>query len=597
VHRIVPGLERARSQRGRKAKVLAVAEALKTVAESGDDEDLATAARLVGGTLLSSEGNATLGVGYALLMQAVSDAYGLSAAELQTCARAAGDLGDGLGALLSRAQHDARPGLQLSELRDLAVALSETTDRATKASLLKNAYSLTRPEQAVYLTKAVLGELRIGVRDGILEEAIGVAFGEDAKAVSEAATLCPDPGELAKLAHHHELSSATFTVGSRVAFMLASPIETVKTPLDPERTVWEEKLDGVRVQVHVRAGKTRLFARGGGDVTSAFPEVAGAFVSVTHDVVLDGELLAVASDLSPRPFQALQGRLNRKDPSADLLASTKVALFAFDMLYDEHPLLSRPLMERRLALEAFFRRAPLAPHAQPTTVHPFDPARPLDEQIDAAYAEARSRGHEGIVVKDMSAPYEAGKRGSAWRKVKRAVATLDVVITGAEQGHGKRAHVLSDYTFAVWDRDREPHSLVDIGKAYSGLTDAEIARMTTELRELATGTSRGVLLIPPRYVLEVAFDGIQPSNRHSSGLALRFPRIVRLRTDKGPGDADTLATARALWTAEVASGHREDATEPKNDARAPSRGRRKREKAPSAQLSLFGEAKTPSGEK
>jgi DNA ligase-1 len=594
VHRIVPALERARSQRGRKAKVLAIAEALKTVAESGEDEDLATAARFVGGNLLGGEGNATIGVGYALVMQALCDTYKLSPAELQSRARAAGDLGDGLGELLLRAPQEPRVGLRIAELRDLAKALAATTDRTTKASLLKEAYSLARPDQAVFLTKALLGELRIGVRDGILEEAIGAAFGEDPKAVAEAATLCPDQGELAKLAHHHELSCATFTVGTRIAFMLASPIETVKAPLDPAKTVWEDKLDGIRVQVHVQAGtKTTLFARGGGDVTAAFPEIAGAFQPIDEDIVLDGELLAVAPDLSPRPFQALQARLNRKDPSAELVATTPVALFAFDMLYARESLLARPLAERRASLEAFFRSAALAPHAQATTERAFDPARPLEEQIDAAYAEARGRGHEGIVVKDSAAPYEAGKRGSAWRKVKRAVATLDVVITGAEQGHGKRAHVLSDYTFAVWDREREPHALVDIGKAYSGLTDAEIATMTTQLRELTTGTKGGVLLIPPRYVLEVAFDGIQPSSRHTSGLALRFPRIVRIRDDKLPEDADTLATARALWNAQVASGHREESSEKPAAARAPARGRPKREKPSSApaQLSLFGDGK------
>jgi DNA ligase-1 len=162
------------------------------------------------------------------------------------------------------------------------------------------------------------------------------------------------------------------------------------------------------------------------------------------------------------------------------------------------------------------------------------------------------------MLKRVDAPYEAGVRGSGWRKVKRALATLDVVITRAEHGHGKRAGVLSDYTFAVWSGP----ALVEIGKAYSGLTDAEIAAMTVRLQGLATGTDGRFLRVRPEVVLEVAFDGLQPSKRHDSGFALRFPRIVRIRDDKAAADADRLETVRALFDAQVRSGHREHADSP-----------------------------------
>jgi len=560
MHRLTPALEEARGSRSRKVKVRAIAGALRAIADDGDDDDLATAARLVAGGILPTRDGAVLGVGWALVAAAACEALGIAAGDLRSRAASLGDVGDAVGELAAAAPDaTTRVGLTIADVRELARALAATTDRAAKATLLQNAYALARPDQAKYLTKALLGELRIGVREGTVEDAIAAAFERDPKAVHEAAVVTPDAGDLALLARHDELSSAAFVVGSPIAFMLASPIEVVKAPIDVGRTAWEDKLDGIRVQAHAKPGVVRLFARGGGDVTAVFPEVARALGRVSRPVVLDGELLAVTPDLGPRPFQALQARLNRVAPDDALLAATPVGLFAFDMLYDGESILTLPWTDRRARLDAFFAEAALAPVAQGTVTRRLDDARPLDEQVDAAYAEARARGHEGIVLKACDAPYEAGRRGSAWRKVKRALATLDVVITRAERGHGKRAQVLSDYTFAVWNEDAGERTLVDIGKAYSGLTDVEIAELTKELEARTLERRGGQLFVAPSIVLEVGFDGIQSSTRHASGFALRFPRIVRIRTDKRPDEADTLATARALFEAQLASGHREDA--------------------------------------
>jgi DNA ligase 1 len=596
MHRLVPALETARLHRGRKAKVAALAEALVRVAADGDDEDLATAVRVVAGQALPlADGRAT-GVGFALLMAAASAAYGLVATDVRTRSRALGDMGDAVGELaVTAGSASDRPGLSLSEVAHLTTALAATTDRTAKESMLAEAFARARPDQAKYLTKLLLGELRIGVREGVLEEAIAAAFARAPEEVHAAAALCSDPGDLAVLARHDELGSATLVVGRPVAFMLASPVETVKAEVDLARTAWEDKLDGIRVQAHVKAGVVRLFARGGGDVSLAFPEVVAALARASRDVILDGELLAIAvgeGDGEPpraRPFQALQARLGRKDPSPDLLAQTPVALFAFDMLFDGEPIVSLSWETRRARMEAFFREAPLAPVVQPTTTHRLDVGAPLDEQLDAAYRGARARGHEGIVIKDADSPYETGRRGSAWRKVKRALATLDVVVTRAERGHGKRAGVLSDYTFAVWDETNG--ALVDIGKAYSGLTDLEIAELTRVFEASAIEKERGgAVRVEPEVVLEVAFDGLQKSKRHTSGFALRFPRIARIRADKTPRDIDTLATVRALWDAQLSSGHREEVpqhttVQPKLQAKK----RRDQPPAGDAQLSLFGD--------
>ncbi len=281
-------------------------------------------------------------------------------------------------------------------------------------------------------------------------------------------------------------------------------------------------------------------------MTLAFPEVVAALAGLGREVVLDGELIAVDAAGRPRPFQALQARLGRRDAGPEGGVGVAVAYVAFDCLYDGGPLLEVPWRERRAHLEA------LGVLANPA--RPLDAAAPLPPQLDAAFEAARARGHEGLVLKRVDALYEAGQRGSAWRKVKRAYATLDVVVTRAERGHGKRAHVLSDYTFAVWKGDR----LVEIGKAYTGLTDAELHALTVRLEALAVERRGPYLLVRPEVVLEVAFDGLQRSTRHDSGFALRFPRIARLREDKRPEDADRLESVTALWDALVASRHREE---------------------------------------
>ena len=595
MHRLVPMLEKARAEPGRKAKVAAVAESLAAVARTNDDDELRAAARIVAGQGSALAGGLPLGVGWALVAAAACDALGSTPTTLRDRARRLGDLGDAVGEITAQAKDvSERPGLTILEVVALARGLATTSDREAKTTRLANAYRRARPLDAKYLTKVILGELRVGVASGVLEEAIARAFGRNAKAVREARTLTPDPGDLAILARDDELSRARLVFFSPIASMLASPIETVKAALDPAHTVWEDKLDGVRVQVHAEPGHVRLFARGGGDMTAVFPEVTHALSEVPRRVVLDGEILAVTfpRDCSPvpRPFQALQARLNRRDPDAGIIAAVPVALFAFDMLADGDPILELRWSVRHERLVALFAAHRFAPLAFAVEAHALDTERTLEAQVDEAFTAARARGQEGLVLKDTRAPYEAGRRGSAWRKVKRAGASLDVVITRAERGHGKRAQVLSDYTFAVWDGD----TLVDIGKAYTGLTDKEIGALTAELEALTIEEVGSVRIVKPRIVLEVVFDGIQPSTRHASGFALRFPRIARIRDDKAPQDADTLATAKALFEASIATGHREaeplaphrPKTMPRGPVRKPLRGE---SSAGSSQLALFGD--------
>lgn len=544
--RLADTLDAVRATRSRKAKVASLSELFKSLSR----DELVVAARLVLGELLPPTDLRQLGVGWALVAEAAVEASVKgSMSELSAFSRKRGDLGDGVADLLAAHPGGDHSGLTLLETATLIERLASTSDRAERSRALVDALRRTRPSEAAYLIKALLGELRIGVQLGILEEGIAVAFGRHLEEVRKASALL-DIGALVLAAHDGTLGQAMAQVGVPVSFMLATPTEAVKTPLDPERTVVEDKLDGIRAQAHVLGESVRLFARGQGEVTHSYPEVVAALRGLPRAAILDGEIIAVLPDGRARPFHVLQARIGRKNPEAELQAKVPVAYVAYDLLFDGQPVLELSWTARRERLSALVEgRAGV----QLNAVHRLDASQPLEPQIEALFQAARGRGNEGLVLKSIDAPYEAGRRGSAWRKVKKAGGTLDCVVTKVEWGHGKRTGVLSDYTFAVWDGDE----LKDIGKAYSGLTDAEIAALTKRFEALTLERHGGMHVVKPEVVIEVAFDGLQKSKRHASGFSMRFPRIHRIRDDKQPKDADTLDAAKAIFEAQVQSGHRE----------------------------------------
>ena len=537
MQRLVHALDAVKATRSRKAKVGHLAGLLRLLSK----EELPVAARLILGRVLPVGDTRTLGGGWALLSAAAAQASKQPLGVLALKSRELGDFGDALEVLLPAGDRH----LPLLEVPVFLERVAATADRVQKQKVLAELLGASAPWEARYLVKAILGELRIGVQLGIFEEALAEAFGATLEELRKASALTPDPGALALLALERRLDHADVVPGSVVAFMLASPMESVKEPIDPALSILEDKLDGVRTQAHVWDGHVRLFARGQDDVTAQFPELVAALKHVPRAVVLDGEVIAIRADGQARPFQALQARLNREAPGARVMASTPVAFIAYDCLFDGEVILERPWTERRRRLEAL-----------PVRTNPVMSLKlevELDAQLDDAFTAARARGNEGLMIKRVDAPYEAGRRGSAWRKLKRAFATLDVVITRAERGHGKRAGVLSDYTFAVWNGAE----LVEIGRAYSGLTDAEIEVMTSRLEAITVSRSGPYHVVKPELVIEVAFDGLQRSTRHGSGFALRFPRIARVRDDKKAGEADTIVTVKALFEAQVGSGHGE----------------------------------------
>jgi DNA ligase-1 len=303
--------------------------------------------------------------------------------------------------------------------------------------------------------------------------------------------------------------------------------------------VWiEDKYDGIRCQLHKVDSRVALFSRDLKDITSMFHEVAETARHLPSDVILDGEIVAMRGKVV-LPFAELQKRLGRRGQDLFLREEVPIQFVVFDLLWHNgSSLLMEPLRERRRRLDQI---------TLPTGLRlaQVSQARTVDE-IEAAFTSARARGNEGLIAKDPQSHYSPGRRGLMWLKLKKALATLDCVVVGAEYGHGKRSQVLSDYTFAV--RDETTRELKTIGKAYTGLTDAEIAELTRHFLARTVERQGRFHIVQPDTVLEIAFDRIQESARHSSGLALRFPRIVRIRSDKSLEQIDTVENARRLLT-------------------------------------------------
>lgn len=596
---IADALFTTESTRARSAKAAALGEALASVA-AREPARLPFVARFLIGALLPTADDRALGVGGALVFEAACAVTGAAPPDLGAKARRAGDLGTAVGDAVAAAGREP-PGLRLEDAEQLALTLAAAPSRADKRAALERALERCRPLEARYLVRAVLGEMRIGAREGIVEEAIARAFGRPLAEVRKAAALVTDVGELARLAHEDRLAEARVVLGRPIGFMLAAPLEAARgADLTVPHAV-EDKIDGIRAQAHISPAGVCLFARGKGSVTAAFPDITGPLTSAAargelESAIVDGEIVVVNEAGRPRPFSALQPRLKKTAPSEALMRERPVRLLVYDLMFEgDEALLALPFLERRARLVSWARSAPL-----PVLVHGSRPlvtppptgdaeadARAIERVLEAEFDTARSHGFEGLVLKRLDAIYAPGVRGFAWLKVKRALATLDVVVVAAERGHGKRAGVLSDYTFAV----REGDELRTIGKAYSGLTDAEIAALTKRLEELALAEeARGYLPVRPEIVLEVAFDGVQRSKRHASGFALRFPRIVRVRDDKAPDQADTLDVVRALYEEQLATGHREDLVA--GERRPPKAGRARGsggDRAKTRQLRLFDE--------
>src|SRR2546428_6444217 len=502
-----------------------------------NDDDLRRAAVYMSGRAFAPSKRRTLGLGWSTVSKVVSSLSERGEDELGTIFRKHSDLGDWAGEALDGS---TRP--EAVTLADVETSLEaiRTARGNAKAKPLESLLRRMDLESARFFIKIVSGEMRIGLSEGLVEAAIADAFGVPITQVKRVHLVTGDIGETAVRCKRGDFEASTITPFQPMRFMLASPVETPGEVFERMATgkVWtEEKHDGVRCQMHRHASRVELFSRDLKETTAAFPQLTEAAPSLGHDILFDGEVLAHRDGRVLRFFE-LQRRLGRKKVDSDLRRDVPVVLVIFDLLWlDGRTLLDEPLTARRKLLESLGLEHPyLLARLEEAT----DPQHP-----DPIFAETRERGNQGLLVTDPLMPYTHGRCGLDRHKLKRPLATLDVVVTAVEWGHGKRRGVLSDYTFAV--KDTQTGRLVNVGKAYTGLTDAEIATFTKRFLEITVQDMGHPPLVRPEGVLEVAFDSIQHSGRHLSGYALRFPRIVRIRDDKPVEEIDTLERVAELY--------------------------------------------------
>ncbi len=574
--------------------------------------DAARAAQYSAGEPFAETDRRNLSVGGSLLAKAVAARSGASAEAMSAAFRRHGDIGAAAEELIatqtagSPASSFATLGPALT-LADLETMLAETAAARGPAAKLRPLSAFLARATAIeckYILKLIAGDMRIGVKQSLVEEAVAAAFTQEPGAVRNAGMLLGSLPEVVERAAAGTLADARMRLFHPLGFMLASPVDSVDEAIarfaqeviaeklsgQPQaasadlqqpaeqllRTAQlEDKYDGMRAQLHAgdpgEPGRVGLFSRSREDLRAAFPELIEAFAVLPEAVILDGEILAwspAAPDAQARalPFSALQQRLGRKQVSPELRRTRPVVFMAFDILYaDGQLLLAQPLSTRRARLEQYVAahaaasggRAGSSAGQQALFVTVEDtealfprlllaPAIRLASaaQLDAAYTQARARGNEGVMLKSSGSAYQPGRRGLAWLKLKRELATLDVVVTGAEFGSGRRAGYLSDYTFAV----RGPHGdLLNVGKAYSGVTDAEMHALSAHFHAHTLEEFDHFRTVEPDTVFEVAFNNIMRSDRHASGFALRFPRILRIRGDKPVEEIDTLARVEAIY--------------------------------------------------
>ncbi len=615
----------------------------------------AQAVLYLSGVAFAEADSRRLSVGGASLSRIVKELAGASDAALHAAYLKHGDLGAAAAELLSVRVAGGAP-LTFADVVDTFAQLAAARGNRPRQALLQALLERASPLEAKYLIKLMLGDMRTGVKQAQVEEAIAVATERPLVDVRRAVMLLGDLGEVTRLAEQDRLHEARMRLFHPLGFMLASPVATVaeamarfaeevraevlaaraeglprgavavsvgrsggeplisgsQQPTSAERqdlpaltqAHLQDKYDGIRCQLHcgdpMQPGRVALFSRTREDMTHSFPEITEAFGAIQEPLIFDGELLAwnpgsnesshpersegaaVLSsqtiEAEPRalPFSALQNRIGRKRVTAAMRQQTPVVFMAFDLLYrGDALLLEQPLAARRAILEQVCAeqasrtrvgRAPEAARAPALTQSALfaEPEFALSgndtdafarlvlapvellnsaEQLEQAYADARARGNEGVMLKAAASVYQPGRRGLAWLKLKRELATLDVVVTSAEYGNGRRAGTLSDYTFAVRDGD----TLKNVGKAYSGLTDAEIARLSEYFHQHTIEDFGSWRTVEPTVVLEVAFNNLMRSDRHASGLAMRFPRIMRIRDDKPAEEIDTLARVEEIY--------------------------------------------------
>ncbi len=506
--------------------------------------ELSLAALYLSGRLLPHGAPFKLNVGWKLILDSLDKLNRLIDDSFGETYRRFGDLGQTAWFLLhDRGVLPSFSSLALSELADeleKIALISGKSSRKEKDIRLEEIFRRLSPLGLKYLIRLLLGDLRVGLKESLVEKAIALAFSEPLSSIRRANLLLSDIGEVALLAQAQKTREASLRPLRPLHFMLA---DTLLDTAEPFRKgsgllLAEDKYDGIRAQLHYYKGEVAIFSRNLEKIGPHFPEIEESAKAWGHDLILDGEIISLKDEVA-QPFSLLQQRLHRKKVER-WKEVVPVSYIAFDLLYlDGTSLLGSPLESR----QALLRGLSWPPGFQ--MVHQIEVG--TEQELRCAFNNARERGNEGLMLKEIRSLYSPGSRGKQWLKFKKELTTLDCLIVTVEWGHGKRAGLLSDYTFAVKGHGGD---LLTIGKAYSGLTDREIKSMTAWFLEHCLQDEGWRLQVEPKIVVEIAFNQIQRSPRHTSGFALRFPRIKRIRDDKLPEEIDTIETVEKFFLKE-----------------------------------------------
>lgn len=518
-----------------------------------NDESLSIAVLFLSNRIFPLGSKFVINAGFGTIMQALSEISFLDRDQIQQSYMQYGDMG-ALSEYAVSKKHTApliqQQPLTLPIIHDrfiwIADSIGSDSSKAKK-SILKGLLLDCSPLEAKYLTKVINGEMRIGLTEGLVEVAVSAAFNVELKKVREAMLVSGDISQVALLAKSRLLHIAVIKPLQPLSYMLADVMFTAEEIINyfQKPLICEYKYDGIRAQMHKSGQQVKLFSRNMTNITNAFPELVQAAIDSklsssmeNIDFILDGEIMGLRNG-KPLHFQELQKRLRRKNVTGQILTAVPIVYVVFDITYiNQEQTIRNPLRQRKEILSSILFREPII-NAKQNVVN-------TAQKIIAVFQKSRDDGYEGLVLKDPESQYHPGKRGRYWIKLKQELDTIDAVIVIAEYGQGKRAGVLSDYTFAVRD-ENDNNQLKIIGKAYSGLTDKEISMITEKLKSIIIKDDGYRIAVKSELILEISFDSIQKSDRHDSGFALRFPRIKNIRSDKNITDIDTLQKIRHIY--------------------------------------------------
>ena len=518
-----------------------------------NDESLSIAVLFLSNRIFPLGSKFVINAGFGTIMQALSEISFLDKDQIQQSYMQYGDMG-ALSEYAVSKKHTAsliqQQPLTLPIIHDrfkgIADSIGSDSSKAKK-SILKGLFLDCSPLEAKYLTKVINGEMRIGLTEGLVEVAVSAAFNVELKKVREAMLVSGDISQVALLAKSRLLHIATIKPLQPLSYMLADVMFTAEEIINyfQKPLICEYKYDGIRAQMHKSGQQVKLFSRNMTNITNAFPELVQAAIDSklsssmeNIDFILDGEIMGLRNG-KPLHFQELQKRLRRKNVTGQILTAVPIVYVVFDITYiNQEQTIKNPLRQRKEILSSILFREPII-NAKQNVVN-------TAQKIIAVFQKSRDDGYEGLVLKDPESQYHPGKRGRYWIKLKQELDTIDAVIVIAEYGQGKRAGVLSDYTFAVRD-ENDNNQLKIIGKAYSGLTDKEISMITEKLKSIMIKDDGNKIAVKSELILEISFDSIQKSDRYDSGFALRFPRIKNIRSDKNITDIDTLQKVRHIY--------------------------------------------------